>query len=136
MWNPAAVSAKHGGFANAKTLKRDLLSGVQAVLLSETQQYNQAQQRAERKSYPFSLTREEFAALRNSPCALCGFDEGPVSIDRIDSEQGYTVENSQPLCRVCQTLKSAFPSEFIKLHIKRIHRHLTETGEWETVLEN
>lgn len=126
----------HRESVRGQCTKRDIVAGVQAVALNEAGHYYQVQHRAQRKGFEFELTREEFSTLRNSACALCGFDEGPVSIDRIDSEKGYTRDNCQPLCRVCQTLKSAFPNEFIIRHINRIHRHLDENGTLSYVLES
>lgn len=107
----------------ADRIKRDQLAGKQHVTISLSQQIWQAKYRAERNGKPFELTHEEFSAIRTSPCAMCGFDEGPVSIDRIDSEKGYTLDNVQPLCRMCQVIKSAFPAELLKRHIRRIVHH-------------
>jgi hypothetical protein len=116
-------------------LKRDLLAGAQAITAEAHEHYLSMRTTAAKKGRLWELTEEEFIALRGQPCALCGFNEGPVSIDRIDSTGGYTHDNVQPLCRVCQTIKSAFPQTFIEQHIERIHRHLLEDGCVETVLE-
>lgn len=114
-------------------LKQDLLTAKQAVTTSAARHFWCVRNRATARGYEFGITLEEFTTLRDRPCALCGF-EGPNSIDRVDSEKGYTLDNVQPLCRVCQTIKSAFPNEFIKRHITRIYRHLDEDGQLVTYL--
>ncbi len=111
------------GCYQKSALKRDLISGAQEIIAPAQRHYGSVRRRAAAKGHEFGLGFDEFVAVRNRPCAMCGFNEGPVSVDRVDSEKGYTLDNVQPLCRVCQTIKSAFPSEFINLHIRRIVHH-------------
>lgn len=74
---------------------------------------------AKRKGYEFNLTDEDMIALFNGNCFFCG--EPPTKIfkkknikssytyngiDRIDSSKGYTIDNTNSCCTVCNYLKS------------------------------
>lgn len=77
--------------------------------------------RAKAKNIKFSLTPEMFVALISQPCHYCksppikdykGFVRN--GIDRIDSKYGYTIDNSQPCCLICNRAKSDLTNdEFI-----------------------
>lgn len=74
--------------------------------------------RANKKGYSFTLTREEFEQLVSQCCVYCGNPGG--SIDRIDSSQGYTPENSQPTCGQCNKMKLTLSHEQFIALIKQI----------------
>lgn len=79
--------------------------------------------RANKKSIEFALTLEQFNAITSSSCVFCGASN-KIGIDRIDSGQGYTIDNCQPACNRCNLMKYTFTSdEFIK-HISKILKHL------------
>lgn len=59
--------------------------------------------RATRKGFEFTLTEIQFNNLIAQNCAYCGQDGG--GIDRINSSIGYTLENSAPCCKQCNTAK-------------------------------
>lgn len=48
------------------------------------------------------------------------------SCDRIDSNLGYIITNCQPLCFVCQRMKSNYTEEFFKNHIKKLYETFTK----------
>jgi 5-methylcytosine-specific restriction endonuclease McrA len=70
--------------------------------------YSRLKYEAKRRKLEFSLTREEYAQLRNgASCHYCG---GPLpdygyALDRKDSSQGYTRDNVVPCCRICNHAK-------------------------------
>ncbi|MCK2000071.1 hypothetical protein MZM54_01565 [[Brevibacterium] frigoritolerans] len=92
-------------------------------------QYSRFKEQAKRRSYPTTITLEEFSDLIMEPCHYCGglgskekedFDEKRRvyisdfvlkfnGIDRIDSEQGYTKENCVTCCKTCNVAKSDLP---------------------------
>jgi hypothetical protein len=59
--------------------------------------------RANKKGYGFTLTEEQFKDLLSQDCYYCGDPGG--TIDRLDSAQGYTIENSKPCCLTCNWMK-------------------------------
>lgn len=88
---------------------------------------------AKNRGREFELTREEFISIVSSPCTYCGTEPKirktqstvgiavPVNgVDRIDSDKGYTLENTTPCCSVCNKMKLDYhPEEFV-LHCVKI----------------
>ena len=77
--------------------------------------------RAEQKNISFELSLEEFTLIRNAMCTYCGGTGG--TIDRIDSSIGYTIKNSAPCCRTCNTMKCTLSEDDFKIHIMQIVNH-------------
>lgn len=76
-----------------------------------------------KRNYDVSLTLEDFEKIVSKPCAYCGENEKRIGIDRIDNTKGYTIENSNPCCTICNMMKKTMTvSEFIS-HIKKIHNY-------------
>jgi hypothetical protein len=79
--------------------------------------------RANKKGLEFNLSIEEFDAIIASDCVYCG-GYSRITIDRKDSRDGYTIENSQPCCFFCNMMKFTHSEdEFIK-HIFKIQKYL------------
>jgi 5-methylcytosine-specific restriction endonuclease McrA len=62
----------------------------------------------------WELTVDQFKVLTSSNCAYCG--KQPTNrrsnylysgIDRKNNKQGYTLDNSVPCCKVCNSIKGA-----------------------------
>ncbi len=73
--------------------------------------------RARRHGRVFEISVEEFAELIGRPCSYCGSPPSQLygrkgrqcrynGIDRIDSRCGYTLENAQACCGICNRAKS------------------------------
>jgi hypothetical protein len=69
------------------------------------------------------MTFEEFVPLINYSCVYC--NKNPCrGVDRIDSSKSYTVENTQPCCRICNIMKNDMSkTDFIE-HLKNIFNKL------------
>jgi len=84
---------------------------------------------------PFSL----FKILVQSNCKYCGVE--PISkvndrsknsdeflmvngIDRVNSDLGYTKENSVSCCKICNSAKNNMEIQDFKIWVKRIYNHL------------
>lgn len=93
--------------------------------------------RAKRYGRVWELDDAVFDTLIKLPCYYCGAPPGNKAtsyvsgsmvvyqgIDRIDSNQGYTKENSVPCCGICNRWKSDIPVEEFKAHVKRIYENL------------
>ena len=74
-----------------------------------------------------TLTREYFIEVRQKPCVYCGREATLIesnSVDRINSSKGYTKNNVQPCCDVCNKSKlDHYHEDFIE-HSKRMLEHL------------
>lgn len=102
--------------------------------------YSNYKSRAKIKGWGISLTFEEFKNLVTQDCHYCGlkptmYREDRVKwrkgmsrvyfngIDRLDSNKGYTLENSVPCCEDCNKAKRNLSKEqFLEL-IKRIYKN-------------
>ena len=67
--------------------------------------YREYQRDAILKDREFNLTQEYFTAVIDSPCIYCGSHDEVNGIDRIDSNRGYTEDNSVPCCAMCNKMK-------------------------------
>lgn len=82
---------------------------------------------------------ELFKNIVQSNCKYCGVE--PISrvddrsnknnkflmvngVDRIDSDLGYTKENSVSCCKVCNSAKNNMPVDEFKSWVKRVYKHL------------
>jgi hypothetical protein len=102
---------------------------------------------ANKRGHVWKLTFEEFHILSLSNCFYCGDppsqlyrvggnqkqsvgtkDTGGIAefyrngIDRMDNEQGYTLENSVSCCKVCNFMKNTMPVDGFYHHIDKIQK--------------
>ncbi len=81
----------------------------------------------------FELSEEQFNWLTTQNCTYCGIEpiglikaEGKYGeykyngIDRVDSKQGYTFDNSVPCCKFCNMAKREYPVEEFLAWIERL----------------
>lgn len=93
--------------------------------------------KARQLSWHLSLT--VFEALTQQSCAYCG--QEPLSkvpslygtgdfiyngLDRVNNEQGYTVENVVSCCELCNRMKMVLSREQFLTHVERIHQYQTK----------
>lgn len=83
--------------------------------------YRQYLGRANRKGLPFALTTEEFNHLLSSQCVYCG-SGSRITIDRVDSSLGYTIDNCVPACYVCNIMKYSWDRDEFLAHVVKIYR--------------
>jgi hypothetical protein len=121
-----------GKVMGAKTMPWQLPSGEAArrLLISR---YKRS---AKKKGVAFTLTDEELSVLFKSPCRYCGRaethtckglgkssgDYSYVGIDRIDTFEGYTPENTTPCCWTCNMMKNTLSEEDFLEHIRLIYK--------------
>ena len=96
---------------------------------------------AKARKLSFSLSFDEFFALISRPCHYCGAapvqlatpkrrdkrEAGYNGIDRVDSNVGYTIENSVPCCKVCNIAKREMPLSSFRAWIRKASAHLDKT---------
>lgn len=85
-----------------------------------------------RNDRTFNLTKEQFYKIIQKECHYCGKLSDPFNpnsnningIDRIDSNEGYYIENCVPCCSQCNISKNKMSyDEFINW-INRVHNHI------------
>lgn len=96
---------------------------------------------AEKRSYNFNLSFDEFNSLIIQDCYYCGGtpelkdndywrgrkDKSQPNIyvngiDRIDSTEGYTIDNCVPCCSKCNLMKNTFSKDEFLEHIAKIYQ--------------
>ena len=68
--------------------------------------YRDARSNAKRRGLTFTLTFEQFIALRASKCIYGTSEEPAEGIDRDNPNEGYTPENTSPCCPRHNIIKS------------------------------
>jgi hypothetical protein len=92
---------------------------------------------ARRRGLVFELTFEQFTKCATSSCFYCGAEPAinsysaeakvPVAvtgIDRRDSSQGYTMENTVACCGICNSAKSDLSMQDFINWLRRAAKHL------------
>ena len=70
--------------------------------------------RASKKNLDFELSQDEFDALKQEPCYLCGKTSSLQhlnGVDRLDNNNGYTMDNIKACCFGCNHLKRNYVLE-------------------------
>lgn len=94
-------------------------------------QWNTFRKNARNKA-PTFISKEEWLDLALSDCVYCGAKPSNVrkaaashsedfhynGVDRIDSDQGYSKDNCQPCCWVCNRMKGNMTEEDFLSHIR------------------
>lgn len=77
--------------------------------------------RANKKGVKFSLSLEQFNEILSKPCVYCG-STLKTTVNRLETSEGYTEENSVPCCYKCSIMKYTHSQEDFLNHIKRIYK--------------
>ena len=103
---------------------------------------------ARSKGRVFDLSEGEFRELTSSPCYYCGIEPQRVKekwnpkknnvdkyyfngIDRIDSNEGYVIENCLPCCTRCNRMKMELPIEDFFDQIRKIYGYRLKVNYME-----
>lgn len=106
-------------------------------------QYSHLKRRDKNKGFSDTINLEVFSLLSKSPCKYCGLEYSKEiedrlneskkqkrlsdhvlrcnGIDRVDSSKGYTLENSVPCCKYCNTAKNTMTESDFYNWIKRVY---------------
>lgn len=79
--------------------------------------------RANKKGIEFSLSLDDFNNILSKDCIFCG-SFSKMTIDRINSKLGYSLENTQPACYMCNLMKYTHSQEQFLNQVKKINRFL------------
>lgn len=96
-------------------------------LYSKESKFNIYKKNAKKRNFDFSLTKDEFYNLINQDCYYCGEVPNPYNgIDRINSAEGYYLDNCVPCCEMCNKMKLDYSIEEWYNHMKKILEHIGE----------
>ena len=99
---------------------------------------------ATRRGFSFNLTKEQFKKLTKESCYYCGGEPSNIwsepgqlwgdytysGVDRLDSSQGYSVENCVSCCGVHNRMKlDMSPAEFINACLQVVAYRKVPVGE-------
>ena len=95
------------------------------------------QKGAQIRGIEFKLTSEQIDEISQRPCEYCGeppthrYKSGYIGngIDRIDSDEGYIIENSQACCVECNIFKGRMQHEEFINRIQKIAKHIIEQSK-------
>ena len=76
---------------------------------------------AKRRELSFDLSLTQFKQFENKPCRYCGTEVSPISLDRIDNDIGYIIDNVDSCCFRCNSLKHVFDEYDFLSHITDIY---------------
>lgn len=76
--------------------------------------------RANKKQIPFEFTVDQFNEITNNTCTYCG-QQPAKGIDRMNSKEGYTKDNSVPCCTKCNTMKFVYTAKDFLEHVRKIY---------------
>lgn len=75
---------------------------------------------AKRRGFSFNLTKDEFLTFWQKPCFYCGDEIQTIGLDRINSNEGYSIGNVVSCCAICNTMKLAIPRDIFIAHCYKI----------------
>lgn len=69
------------------------------------------------------ISFEQYKKIVSTPCVYCGESEKNRGIDRVNSSGGYTVENANSCCEMCNRAKWMFNIKDFLKHIDKIYNY-------------
>jgi hypothetical protein len=92
--------------------------------------FNRGKSRAKIKNIPWNIEFLEYEQLAKKPCAYCGYNNigqtSGLSLDRIDSNKGYTSDNVLPCCGMCNIVKNVYNISELLQHLKKMIPNLEQ----------
>lgn len=99
--------------------------------------YRKYKNREKVRGGDMNISLQQFAALVSKKCFYCGGLDKRVmkgeafrlnGLDRVDSNQGYHIDNVVPCCVKCNTMKWSLTRAAFISHIKKISSFLSKKG--------
>ncbi len=138
----ATPTATNGDLKSCGCGRRLQPDEIEDALIRHLYASKKSETRGRRKEIVWDLSLEEFTGLVTSPCIYCGGKdyisrrysskrtkmlEGELcGVDRRDSSRGYTADNCDPCCQMCNYAKNRFPQDDFINWIARLVKHNTE----------
>jgi hypothetical protein len=134
-------SLKHGQTKSCGCLQIETIR-LELGLASFNKLYKTYKYGAEKRNLIFELSREQFKEITQKNCYYCDkppsscvknkYDNGDYiynGIDRLNSSNGYTVDNVVPCCWRCNTAKMDVPVDEFISWIKTVYNNLIKKEE-------
>lgn len=102
-----------------KANKEKALHTRRAYMNTSRGRLNSVKASANTRKIDFELTDEQAISIMEKPCYYCG-ETFRIGIDRIDSEQNYTIKNSLPCCAMCNKMKNTYSKDAFVSQCKKI----------------
>ena len=107
-------SARKNGLSyTCRQCHRKIIRGYRNVEGSYNYSYRRMEKqrtKAKRRGIEYALTTADYQALKDTEeCYYCKDIMDVVTIDRIDNNKGYTVENAVACCYLCNKIKNVYP---------------------------
>lgn len=80
---------------------------------------------AKERGIEFDLSYEQFISFEQERCYYCWIPLDRIRLDRVDSSNGYNLENVVPCCWECNDLKS----NFTRIQLRRVYNILKKLEE-------
>ena len=76
--------------------------------LTIERKYTQLQAKCKHKNYKLDITLDKYKSLIKDGCFYCSstLDKTGVSLDRLNNDNGYTVDNVVPCCGNCNQIRN------------------------------
>jgi hypothetical protein len=107
----------HGGAVCEHNKQR-----VSCSLCNPKSVYKRYKSRGQRNGLPFSLSFRQFVKIVLKPRENCGESAVPRGIDRKNNNLGYTPNNSQSYCIICNKMKLTMSQKDFDAHLEKIFR--------------
>lgn len=82
--------------------------------------YKEYKYEASRRNLDFKLTLSQFKSFKDKPCHYCGSELEFISLDRVDNDLGYYIENVVSSCFTCNSIKHVYDKDYFLRHIEKI----------------
>ncbi len=96
---------------------------------SKASNYLAYKDRANDKGLIFELTIDDYHQIISKACYLCGIQTDSINhingIDRINSQDGYTIDNCRTCCAGCNYFKNSYTYESFIGQLVKIYHHNT-----------
>jgi len=95
--------------------------------------------RAKVRGFRYNLAEEQFAEITQRNCYYCGAKPNNITdkstmigkytyngLDRVDNNEGYTIDNVVPCCKTCNSAKGILTAQEFKNWVVKIYNNLIE----------
>lgn len=99
------------------------------VKQSSSVSYGSYKNRAKTKGFVFEITKEDYLSIVKNTCYICGqqnIDGHKNGIDRVENNNGYTIENCKACCSSCNYMKREYSLEKFLNQILKIYTRCYE----------
>ena len=94
---------------------------------------------AKKRNLNFELNKDEFKKITSENCFYCDVEPKQIfttknffgeylynGIDRIDNEKGYSIDNCDPCCGLCNQGKNTLDKQYFIAWIEKVYNNLVE----------